>query len=141
PSSIFIPITGPSDNGVTQLEFSNTTYAGSATLNPLGGGFYTVASGSATINGTQIPTGAGSSGPFSVLNAVVGGSCQGTGASVASGLTFGALNDFNFPVNGQTRWFTHTMNLTAVPEPATALLFAGGMAGLGLLGRRRGNRS
>lgn len=137
-STTLVPISGPDDNGVTQLVFSGTTYSGSAALNPLGGGVYTVSSGSASIAGTQTPSGAGTAGPFSAADALLSGSCVDSGASISCGITFGAANDFDFDVNGQTRYFSHTMNVTAVvPEPATAALFGLGLAGLGIAGTRR----
>jgi len=139
-STTFVPISGPNDNGVTQLVFSSTTYTGSATLNPVVPGFYTILSGSSTINGTQTPSGAGVAGPFAAADALLGGSCTVTGPSISCGITFGAANDFNFDLNGQTRYFTHTVNVTAVPEPATAALFGAGLVGLGIAGSRR-NRS
>ena len=136
-STTFLPISGGNDNGVTQLVFTSTTYTGSANLNPLGGGFYAILSGSASISGTQTPSGAGVAGPFAAADALLGGTCTDTGASLSCGITFGAANDFNFDVNGQTRYFTHTMNVTAVPEPATAALFGAGLVGLGIAGSRR----
>ena len=131
---------GASDNGVTQIDFTSTTYTGGATLMPLGGGFYSILSGSASISGTQTPTGAGAAGPFAAADALLSGSCQDTGASISCGIVFGAANDFNFLVNGQTRHFTHTMNVTAVPEPATAALVGAGLLGLGIAGSRSGRR-
>ncbi len=135
-STTLVPI-GASDNGVTQLDFTNTTYAGSATLMSLGGGFFSIVSGSASINGTQTPTGAGTGGSFSAADALLGGTCAVTGPSISCGITFGAANDFNFLVNGQTRYFQHTMNVTAVPEPATAALVCAGLIGLGVAASRR----
>jgi hypothetical protein len=137
-STTLTPIGGGSDNGVTQLEFTNTTYTGSATLNPLiPGSFYSIVSGSATISGTQTPSGAGVAGPFAAVDALLSGSCMITGPSIGCGIVFGAANDFDFLVNGETRYFSHTVNVTAVPEPATAALFGAGLIGLAVAGGRR----
>jgi hypothetical protein len=137
PSSTFLPTTGPNDNGVTQLVFTNTTYAGSASLNNLGFGAYSITGGSASISGTQTPSGAGVAGPFSATDSLLSGSCYDSGAlGISCGIIFSTSNNFNFAVNGQTRYFTHTLNVTAVPEPTTALLVTLGLVGLGLAGRR-----
>ena len=136
PSSTFLPISGPNDNGVTQLDFTTVTYAGAAPLMDLGGGLYLILGGSASVSGTQTPTGAGSAGLFSASDSLLSGSCTDISGTVYCGITFSALNDFNFLVNGQTRHFTHTVNVTATPEPAAALLIGGGLLGLRLAGSR-----
>jgi hypothetical protein len=73
---------------------------------------FAISGGSAPISGTQTPSGAGTAGPFS------------------------HNTDFNFDANGQPRYFTHTVNLTAVPEPGTAMLLGMGFVALGLHRRR-----
>jgi hypothetical protein len=135
-STTLVAISG-SDNGVTQLDFTSTTYTGTAALQPLGGGFYGILSGSATISGTQTPSGAGSAGGFAAADALLSGTCMDSGTSIGCGIVFGPSNDFSFLVNGATRHFTHTLNVTAVPEPATGALVGAALAGLGLAGRRR----
>lgn len=104
-NSTFLPV-GPSDNGVTQLDFTGVTYAGTASLFDLGGGLYLITGGSASVSGTQTPTGAGSAGLFSASDSLLSGSCTDIAGTVFCGITFSALNDFNFSVNGATRHFT-----------------------------------
>jgi len=137
PGSLFLAMPSP-DNGVTQISFSDVTYTGSATLSG-GPATFSITGGSATISGTQTPSGAGTAGLFSAADSLLSGSCN-VGANITCGIIFSSLNDFSFDVNGQTRWFTHTVNVTAVPEPATAALFGAGLAGLGIAGSRRRSR-
>jgi len=102
-----------------------------------GPSIFSITGGTATINGTQTPAGAGVGGAFAVTDSLLSGQCS-VNANITCGITFGALNDFSFDVNGQTRWFTQTVNVTAVvPEPATAALFGVGLVGLGIAGSRR----
>jgi hypothetical protein len=122
-SSTFLPTSGPSDNGVTQLDFTDVTYSGSATLMDLGGGLYWITGGSASVAGTQTPTGAGSAGAFSASESLLSGSCTDIAGSVSCGIIFSTENDFNFLVNGETRYFTHTLNVTAMPEPLGSVSF------------------
>jgi len=126
PGATFVASPGPSDNGVTQIDFSSVTYTGSASVS--GVGFYTITGGSASISGTQTPTGAGSAGPFSAADSLLAGTCIDMGSGLSCGIIFSSLNDFGFGVNGQTRYFTHTVDVAAVPEPSTLLLLGGGLA-------------
>jgi hypothetical protein len=139
PSSIFVPISPPSDNGVTQLAFTNVTYSGSATVSA-SGAMYGITSGTASIDGTQTPTGAGSAGLFSASDLAITGTCTDLGSlGIACGIIFNG-SDFDLLVNGQTRYFTNTLNVSTVPEPSTLLLLGGGLAGLGFAGTARRSR-
>jgi hypothetical protein len=130
PSYDLVPSQGADDNGVTQLNFTNVTYTGTASLFQ-SGPVYAITGGSTSISGTQTPVGAGTGGAFSASNSLLGGQCTDLGTSVVCGITISPQTDFNFDVNGQTRHFSQTMNLTAVvPEPGAAVLFAVGLAGL-----------
>jgi hypothetical protein len=135
-SSTFLPSSGPNDNGVTQLDFTNVTYSGTATVMGLGGGLYWITGGTASVAGTQTPSGAGSAGAFSASDSLLSGSCTDSAGSVSCGIIFSTENDFNFLVNGETRHFTHTLNVSA-PEPLTGLLLGCGLAVVGLASRHR----
>lgn len=125
-----------SDGAVTGVEFSNVNYSGSVAVSPTSGTALVVDGGqTATITGTLTPLGAGSPVAINATNVLVTGIFNDDGASLFGGLVFGPPGDFNALVNGETRYFQHSVDFSAVPEPGTALLIG---AGLGLLaaGRR-----
>ncbi|RIL01373.1 MAG: hypothetical protein DCC71_17870 [Proteobacteria bacterium] len=139
----FSEITGAADNGITEIEFYNTTYsfsnlpitiiAGSPTTYQISPGVTTSVVDPGTL--TQIGTGGGSTDP--VFNSVrVTGSCGLVAGNVGQcGFTFGASG---FQVGApSSRYVQQTFNLAVVPEPTTLLLIGGGVFGLGWAGRRR----
>lgn len=123
---------GGSDGGVTSVTFSSVTYSGSVAVALNGSNNYDVVAGQgASVSGTLTPAGAGSASAINLANVLVTGVCSGTpGSSLQCGLIFGAPN-FTTSVNGNTRYFRHTVDAFAVvPEPGTALLMGLGLIGL-----------
>lgn len=130
----FMPM-GGSDNGVTSLQFQNVRYQGAASL-VLEGSSWRITGGSANISGAAVPSGAGSPTAINVTTAI-SGSCQ-IGASAATcGIIFSS-DQFAVQVNGQTRYFSNTANVSApVPEAAGGGLVGLALGALGLLRSRR----
>ena len=130
PSSVFGPVTGADDNGVTQLELTDVTYSGSATV-LTSGMVSSISGGSASISGMQkqsFASGSPTTSSFLFVDSLFLGQCLTLGTTVTCGIIFSPLEDANFLVNGVTRHFSQTMNLTAIPEPCTAMLLAAGLA-------------
>jgi len=140
----FSEITGTADNGITDLEFYNTTYTitnapitivtGSTTTYQIVGGVSNWATvDPATL--TQVGIGGGSTNPI-FNNVRVTGSCGLVAGNVGQcGFTFGRVNfQVGAPLN---RYVEQTFNLAVVPEPTTITLIGAGILGLGWAGRRR----
>jgi hypothetical protein len=129
---------GGSDNGTSSIEFVNTNYSGSVTVTQTLPNNYSVDAGQfAAVAGDLTPTGGASDASFSATQSLLSGECVVSGASVSCGLLFGEILDFNFLVNGQGRDWTHKLDVTAVPEPSTGMLVAGGLLMLNAVGRRK----
>lgn len=141
----FSEITGAANNGITEIEFYNTTYtitnapitviAGSPTTYQITGGNWGTVDPTTF---TQVGTGGGSTDP--IWNSVrVTGSCGLVAGNVGQcGFTFGATNfAINLGTPAVTRGVQQTFNLAVVPEPTTVMLLASGIAGLAFAGRRR----
>jgi len=126
-----------SDGAVTAVDFSNVNYSGSLTVVDQGSGMFGIIDQDATVAGTLTPIGAGSPVPFDIFPVNVVGNCTGTpGTSLGCGLQFGAGAGFEIGVNGNPRFFRHTVDIFSVPEPSTALLFGLGLSGLAMNRRR-----
>ena len=124
------------DGAVSSITFSDVTYSGSFAVTLDGSGGATITDQIATIAGTVTPD-VGSASVFSALNVNTTGLCTGVDtASPTCGLVFGPASDFDADVNGNTRYFRHTVDVSVVPEPGTALLLGLGLGALATTRRR-----
>jgi hypothetical protein len=125
------------DGAVTAVDFANVNYSGSFTVVDEGSNMFSFLDQQATVAGTLTPVGAGSPVAFDIFPVNVTGNCSGTpGSSLACGLQFGAGQGFEIDVNGNPRFFRHTVDVFSVPEPGTALLLGLGLSGLAVNRRR-----
>jgi hypothetical protein len=130
-----------SDGPVTGVTFSNVNYSGSLAVTTLGSFIVldsSAGSQTATVSGTVTPSGAGSAVNFTLSGVQVSNlnfTLTGGGPSFFGGLRFGP-DGFDLDVNGNTRFFQHTLNVSVIPEPGTAVLLIGGLAGLAAQRRR-----
>ncbi len=129
-------LTGP-DGAVTSVDFSNVNYLGSVSVVDQGSGNFFIGSQTASMSGTLTPNGAGSPVDFGqlpgpALAVAVSGNCNTAGNLLSCGLIFGT-NGFELGVNGNQRFFRHTVDITGViPEPNTALLLGLGLSTLAI---------
>ncbi|MCL4686419.1 PEP-CTERM sorting domain-containing protein [Myxococcota bacterium] len=94
---------------------------------------------------TQISgSGGGEPESFARLNGEISGECEGVNRTTftcslvfgASGFQF-AIGDTDSGFAQATRFFQHELAITAIPEPSTAALLLGGLAGLTTTARKR----
>ena len=131
---------GADDNGVSQVEFLSTVYhAVTLTVLDFGDTFIIGPNQTASVSGIQSQTGAGAPAPggFAALAARVNGSCHVSGGGLSCGLSFGQ-SSFSFEVGSpaEPRFFQHTANVVAVPEPTTLALMGAALLAFAAAGRR-----
>lgn len=133
PSAVF----SGSDGAVTGATLSNVTYSGSFSVSLNGSNTYEFQDQLTSISGTLTPIGAGAAAAFANAAVATTGQCVGTpGASFVCGFLFGPTGA-SVTVNGNTRYLRQSVNLTAIPEPGTALLLGLGLVAISSAGRRR----
>jgi hypothetical protein len=132
-----------SDGDVTGVSFSNVAYTGSVAVTTAGS-THTIDNGQiGQISATLTPSGAGAATNIAASSVLITGVCNGTpGANLGCALVFGPQSDFSASVNGETRSFSHTLDVAAaavpVPEPRVAMLLGLGLMALGAARPPRG---
>lgn len=133
-----IGFSGGPDGTVTDLELQNVSYvSGPVAYTGTAGDF--TATGNAVVSGTVSPT-PGSSSALSIPAAPWTLTCLDEAGQLKCGLSLLGFPTFAVPVDGNTRYVPHSVNLTAVPEPgASVTALTVGLVGLAY-GRRKARR-
>ncbi len=140
---VILTPTGSDDLGVTEWRFENVNYSASnIDVRDIGGVWTIEVLQFGAISGDEVQVGVGYSGALPAINILLTGSCTSIGPSATCGFTFERFSNaltLDPNVAAVTRNVETILNVTAIPEPNTALLSALGLAGLAL--RPRGGQT
>lgn len=112
------------------LALQNLVLSGSAALYSVGGGAYAI------VGGGGVVTGSANSVAFSSQVNSIGGLCTTIGGGLSCGITFSYFSGAGLSA---TRAVHAAVNVSAIPEPAAAAVFAAGAGLLAAVLRRRSN--